>query len=105
MQLSINGQARELDTLHATSTIADLVTVLAMQADRVAPEQNGLIVSRAAWAETRVEAGDRFEIVHFVGGGSRRVSPHIPSGDAITSLGVDLGIAVRSDEEERIGMA
>ena len=70
MQLIINGQARELATLGGESTVADLVAALAMQADRVALEQNGLIVTRAAWGDTRVETGDRFEIVHFVGGGS-----------------------------------
>lgn len=70
MQLIINGQERELDALSDASTIADLVAALAMQSDRVALEQNGLIVARAAWAATLVKAGDRLEIVHFVGGGS-----------------------------------
>ena len=70
MQLIINGQAREIAELGARSTVAELVAVLAMQADRVALERNGELVSRAAWAETEVRAGDRLEIVHFVGGGT-----------------------------------
>jgi sulfur carrier protein len=36
---------------------------------RVAIERNLEILPRAAWPETRVESGDRFEIVQFVGGG------------------------------------
>ena len=71
MQLIINGQTRELESLVGTSTVAELVAALAMQADRVALERNGVIIGRAEWAATPVEGGDRFEIVHFVGGGSR----------------------------------
>ncbi len=70
MQLWINGQPRELAELQEGSTVGDLVAALQMQADRVALEQNGQIVSRSAWAGTPVEDGDRLEIVHFVGGGA-----------------------------------
>ncbi len=70
MQLLINGQTRELEQLGQGSTVADLVAALGMQADRVALECNGAIVSRAEWAATPVADGDRLEIVHFVGGGS-----------------------------------
>jgi thiamine biosynthesis protein ThiS len=35
----------------------------------VAVERNLDILPRALWQETRVEPSDRFEIVHFVGGG------------------------------------
>ena len=69
MQLIINGQARELAALSDGSTVADLVAALAMQADRVALERNGELVPRSSWSETAVSAGDRLEIVHFVGGG------------------------------------
>jgi sulfur carrier protein len=34
-------------------------------------EHNGEIVPRAGWAETALNGGDRLEVVHFVGGGSR----------------------------------
>jgi thiamine biosynthesis protein ThiS len=36
----------------------------------VAVEHNGEIVPRTVWAETRLNAGDRLELVHFVGGGA-----------------------------------
>jgi thiamine biosynthesis protein ThiS len=46
-----------------------LIAVLEIKADRIAVERNGEIVRRSEWAATRVLGGDRFEIVHFVGGG------------------------------------
>jgi thiamine biosynthesis protein ThiS len=36
----------------------------------VAVEHNGEIVPRTVWAETTLNAGDRLEVVHFVGGGA-----------------------------------
>jgi hypothetical protein len=36
----------------------------------VAVEHNGEIVPRAVWAKTTLNAGDRLEVVHFVGGGT-----------------------------------
>ncbi len=70
MRLILNGQERELEKLGEASTVADLVEALAMQADRVALEHNGEIVSRQKWNETLLCSGDRVEIVHFVGGGA-----------------------------------
>ena len=70
MRLILNGQVRELEELAEGSTIKDLVAALAMQADRVALEHNGEIVSREQWAQTPLSSGDRVEIVHFVGGGT-----------------------------------
>ena len=69
MELIINGQVREM-ALQDGSTVADLVQTLALAAGRVALEQNGEIVPRDTWAQKPVMAGDRMEIVHFVGGGS-----------------------------------
>lgn len=70
MDLIINGQARALDTLEEGSVIADLLAALALEPERVALERNGEIVARTAWADIALAAGDRLEIVHFVGGGS-----------------------------------
>ena len=71
MHFVINGQPRELELHSETSTVADVIQALALKGDRVAIEHNGEIVSRSAWAATPVAEGDRFEIVHFVGGGAR----------------------------------
>lgn len=69
MQLVINGQPREFPDLAADAKISDLITILGLKNDRVAIEHNGDIVSRASWAESTLKPGDKFEIVHFVGGG------------------------------------
>jgi thiamine biosynthesis protein ThiS len=71
MDLIINARPRQMDGLPDGSTVADLVQALAMQADRVALECNGAIVPRAQWSITPLHNGDRLEVVHFVGGGSR----------------------------------
>lgn len=65
MHIVINGDPREI----AASNIAELVGALGLTEDRVAVEQNLEIVPRLRWATTAVCEGDRFEIVHFVGGG------------------------------------
>jgi thiamine biosynthesis protein ThiS len=70
MQFVINGQPREFADMAASATLADLVAALDVKGDRVAIEHNGSIVSRADWTETAIHAGDKFEIVHFVGGGA-----------------------------------
>jgi thiamine biosynthesis protein ThiS len=72
MQLVVNGQPREFETLGADPKLDDLLTVLGLKQDRVAVEHNGAIVSRAEWATTALAEADRLEIVHFVGGGTSR---------------------------------
>lgn len=70
MRLFINGQQREFTGLEAGASVQQLLTALGLKQDRVAVEQNGSIVARTAWQATRVSDGDKFEIVHFVGGGA-----------------------------------
>jgi sulfur carrier protein len=69
MDLLINGQPRTFPELTIGATLQDLLNALALKHDRVAVEHNGSIVSRPAWPSTPVTDGDKFEIVHFVGGG------------------------------------
>ncbi len=69
MHIVINGQDRDLAALPGPATVADLVSALGLKGDRVAIEQNGAIVTRGEWPGSPVREGDRFEIVHFVGGG------------------------------------
>lgn len=64
-QVIINGARREIDA----STVAELVKALELTGDRVAVEQNLEIIPRIKWDATPVTEGDRFEVVHFVGGG------------------------------------
>ncbi len=51
------------------STVADLVSGLGRDPRTVAVERNGDLVPRARFAETRLAASDRIEVVHFVQGG------------------------------------
>jgi thiamine biosynthesis protein ThiS len=65
MKLIINGEEKDV----AAATVADLVAQLGMKFDRVAIELNRDIVPRDRWNATSLNAGDKLEIVHFVGGG------------------------------------
>jgi thiamine biosynthesis protein ThiS len=66
LQITVNGQLRA-----ATSgaTVVDLLRELGLESGRVAIERNLNILPRPAWPETHLAPGDRYEIVHFVGGG------------------------------------
>jgi thiamine biosynthesis protein ThiS len=65
----LNGQPREVSLDPQAATLEGLIAVLEMKTDRIAVERNGEIVRRTEWATTPIKSGDRFEIVHFVGGG------------------------------------
>jgi sulfur carrier protein len=71
MSLSIvlNGQQRMFEMLHPPVNLAQLIAELQLKGDRIAVELNGEIVQRALWPSTPMTAGDRLEVVHFVGGG------------------------------------
>ena len=63
---TINGRPTALP---ATSTITAFITGKGFTPEMVIVERNGEIVPRPAYATTVIEAGDRLEIVHAVGGG------------------------------------
>jgi thiamine biosynthesis protein ThiS len=71
MKLHINGDEREFADPKPPFTLAALVETLGMKSDRLAIELNRDIVPRDCWSATELHEGDRLEIVHFVGGGSR----------------------------------
>jgi sulfur carrier protein len=62
----INGQARVIED---GTTISVLLDQLGLGDRRVAVERNREIVPRASHASTVILAGDRLELVTFVGGG------------------------------------
>ncbi len=68
MNVTINGEKREVP---AGLNVAGLLAHLQLTAGRVAIERNLEILPRPQWEQTLVQPGDRYEIVHFVGGGSR----------------------------------
>ena len=66
MKLFLNGDEREITEV---SSVADLVAALGLDSRKVAVERNLKIVPRSTYAETALAAGDRIEIVTFIGGG------------------------------------
>jgi sulfur carrier protein len=66
VEVSLNGEPRRLP---AGATVLDLLAGLGRDPRAVAVERNGEIVRRADYGGTRLEAGDRLEVVHFVQGG------------------------------------
>lgn len=65
MQIQLNGEPREV---HA-DTILTLVEELGLDIRKVAVERNLEIVPKSLHAVTALAAGDRIEVVQFVGGG------------------------------------
>ena len=66
MRLVLNGEPREFER---ASTVAALVEALGLDVRKVAVERNLQIVPRSLYLATELNAGDRIEIVHFIGGG------------------------------------
>ena len=62
----VNGESRPVKL---GAMVTDLLRELGLDSGRVAIERNLQILPRPKWAETAVQAGDRYEIVQFVGGG------------------------------------
>ena len=65
MQITLNGESHETQA----RTISDLVAELGLDIRKVAVERNLELTPRSLHATTPVEAGDRIEVVQFVGGG------------------------------------
>ena len=64
-QIHLNGEPRLVQAV----TILALVEELALDPRKVAVERNLEIVPKSLHAATPVAAGDRIELVQFVGGG------------------------------------
>jgi sulfur carrier protein len=64
--ISVNGESR---SAKPGASVADLLHDIGLDSGRVAIERNLEILPRSRWSDTRVEPGDRYEIVQFVGGG------------------------------------
>jgi len=77
MRVTINGEEREFDT---PLTVEELLGRIGLDARKVAVERNLEIVPKSNYAGVGVGEGDRFEIVHFIGGGA----PDGSAGDAAT---------------------
>ncbi len=66
MHITLNGSPREVEE---GRTLPALLEELGAAAEHVAVEHNGEIVARTDLGGVVLRAGDRLEIVRFVGGG------------------------------------
>jgi sulfur carrier protein len=64
--IQINGEPREVKE---NISLPELIASLSLKPEQVAVELNHAVVHRAQWESTTLEAADKVEIVHFVGGG------------------------------------
>ena len=66
IQIVVNVEPREVPE---GLEVSALLSHLGLPAGRVAIERNLEILPRSQWVNTAVQPGDRYEIVHLVGGG------------------------------------
>lgn len=66
MEVQINGETRQLPD---DSSVDLLLRRMDLTGRRIAVEINGQIVPRGQFSARRLQAGDRIEIVHAIGGG------------------------------------
>jgi thiazole synthase len=70
LTVTLNGEARALD---GGLTVKAMLQSLGLDPAKIAVERNLQIVPRSAYDQIPVTDGDRFEIVHFIGGGNAPV--------------------------------
>ena len=66
MQIVLNGRKEDISE---GLTAAGLIDVLGLGGRRIAVEVNSEVVVRSAFATHVLQAGDRVEIIHAIGGG------------------------------------
>jgi len=67
LSFTVNGRPHDAEP---GTTVSRLLARMGIDPARVAIERNEHVVPRATWAEVELAAGDRLEIVAFIGGGS-----------------------------------
>ncbi len=70
LSVTVNGESRRFE---APLSVQGLLAALGQNPAKVAVERNLEIVPRSQYAGTMVGEGDKFEIVHFIGGGNAPV--------------------------------
>ena len=66
IRITVNGEARHVPQ---GAGLVALLAELGLDTRKVAVERNEEIVPRSTYPEVALAAGDRLEIVHFIGGG------------------------------------
>jgi thiazole synthase len=70
LNVTLNGETR---ALNVGLTVKTMLETLGLDPAKIAVERNLEIVPRSAYGQIAVTEGDRFEIVHFIGGGNAPV--------------------------------
>ena len=76
LNVTLNGEARALDR---GMTVKTMLESLGLDPAKIAVERNLQIVPRSTYDRVTVSEGDRFEIVHFIGGGNAPIE--VPKED------------------------
>jgi thiazole synthase len=84
--LTVNGAERHVGAAEGPPTVSDLLGELGLAGRRVAVEVNGDVVPRERHRDVRLAAGDRVEVVTFVGGGDPALEAD-PFADAPLQIG------------------
>ena len=66
VEVTVNGERRQIPS---DRSVAAMLSLLQLPADRVAVELNKQIVRKRDWEQTLVPAASQIEVVEFVGGG------------------------------------
>ncbi len=66
ISIFVNGELREVP---ANQSVAGLLQLLELPAERIAVEMNRALVRKRDWQNVTVPSGAQLEIVEFVGGG------------------------------------
>ena len=66
INIQVNGESQ---TCEVAIPLPDLLTQLQLNPRTIAVEYNGEILHRQYWNDTKMQSGDRLEIVTIVGGG------------------------------------
>jgi thiamine biosynthesis protein ThiS len=65
MEIFVNGEREIVEPC----SIADLVAARGLNPAGLVVERNRAILKQDQWPTTRIQAGDRLELLNFVGGG------------------------------------
>jgi len=69
ISIVVNGEPRDVATSNGTATVSALLSDLDIGNRRVAVEVNGEVIPKAEHGAQTLSAGDKVEVVTFVGGG------------------------------------
>lgn len=84
LAVTVNGESRVLE---GPMSVRALIVHLGLEPAKIAVERNLEIVPRSQYGSVMVEDGDRYEIVHFIGGGNAPVETPLPMDKPLTVAG------------------